>query len=179
MMKTYRIIRFKKIHLKPLFILTRIEIQTKINAPVERCFALSTSIDLHKISASRSKEQAIAGVTSGMILLNDTVTWRANHFGIWLKLKVQITEYHSPDYFVDEMIKGAFKSMKHKHEFKPKGDHTIMIDYFDFESRFWLLGRLVDWVILKRYMRHFIIERNQVIKKYAETDRWQTVLGIQ
>lgn len=92
---------------------------------------------------------------------------------------MKITEFQAPHYFVDEMLKGAFKSMKHRHEFKPKGDHTIMIDYFEFESPLWLLGRLVDWVFLKRYMRNFIIERNQVIKEYAETDKWKTVLDIQ
>ena len=82
--------------------MTKIELYTLFDAPVERCFDLSTSIDLHKISASKTSEQAIAGVTEGLIKLNNTVTWRAKHFGIWHKMKVQITEYKKPDYFVDE-----------------------------------------------------------------------------
>jgi hypothetical protein len=40
---------------------------TLIHAPVGRCFNLSRSIDLHKASTARTGEQAIAGVTAGLI----------------------------------------------------------------------------------------------------------------
>lgn len=42
---------------------------------------LQVSIDAHKDSMARSREQAIAGVTSGLISLGEEVTWRAWHFG--------------------------------------------------------------------------------------------------
>ena len=54
----------------------KIEITTAIKAPLEICFDLARSIDLHKISTAKSKEQAIAGVTSGLIGMNETVTWQ-------------------------------------------------------------------------------------------------------
>jgi len=77
--------------------MNKIILTTEIVAPISRCFELSTSIDLHKISATKSKEQAINGITEGMIKLNETVTWRAKNFGIWHKMKVQITEYSKPN----------------------------------------------------------------------------------
>ena len=46
----------------------------EINAPIERCFDLSRSIDLHTLSTSHTNEKAIAGVTSGLIGLNEEVT---------------------------------------------------------------------------------------------------------
>ena len=156
--------------------MSTIILKTKINGPVERCFNLSTSIDLHKISASKSKEQAINGVTHGLIKLNETVTWKAKHFGIWHKMKVQITEYEKPKFFVDEMLEGSFKYMKHKHEFHPAENGTLMIDTFEFSSPLGILGRVVDRLILMKYMTQFLIERNRVIKECAESNKWKGLL---
>lgn len=154
-----------------------ITLSTIINAPIERVFDLSTSIDLHKLSASKTQEQAIAGVTSGLIKLDETVTWKAKHFGIWFKMKVGITAYNRPTMFVDEMLEGNFAFMKHVHEFEqPEPDQTLMKDSFEFRSPFGVFGKVVDHLILKNYLRNFIQERNQVIKKFAETDNWKQVL---
>jgi len=153
-----------------------IVLYTEINAPKTRCFNLSTSIDLHKISASKTKEKAISGVTEGLINLNETVTWKAMHFGIWHKMKVRITKFDKPNYFVDEMISGTFKFMKHKHEFKDEGLRTVMIDTFEFSSPLGLVGKIVDKFFLNNYMRNFLLVRNATIKEFAESDKWRQVL---
>src|SRR5476651_485007 len=111
-----------------------IELHTEINAPIKRCFDLARSIDLHLISTKHTGEQAIAGKTSGLIELDETVTWRAKHFFIWQSLTSKITEFHSPDFFADEMIDGAFKSFRHEHYFFTVNDLTLMRDVFTFES---------------------------------------------
>ncbi len=151
-------------------------LHTIINAPLERCFELSTSIDLHKISASKTKEKAIAGRTQGLIKLNETVTWKAKHLGIWHIMKVKITAYEKPNYFVDEMLEGSFKSMKHTHKFENIEEGTLMTDRFEFSSPFGILGRMADKLFLVNYMRKFIEERNRVIKAFAESDDWKQVL---
>jgi len=155
-----------------------IKIETIIHAPIERCFLLSTSIDLHKLSTSQTKEQAIAGVTQGLIGLNETVTWRAKHFGLWHKLKVKITAYDAPYFFVDEMLEGTFSHMKHKHEFKFIDGRTVMNDTFDFSSPMGFIGKIVDHLILEKYMTRFVIERNQTLKEFAESDRWKEILSL-
>lgn len=75
-------------------------------------FNLSRSIDLRKISTEHTQEKAIASKTSGLIGLNETVTWRAKYLGIYQTLTTKITEYDFPEYFADEMITGAFKRFK-------------------------------------------------------------------
>ncbi len=110
----------------------KIKLITIIWAPIELCFDLSRSIDLHIISTKHTGEQAISGITTGLIGLNEMVTWRAKHFGIWQTLSTKITEYQRPLYFVDEMIKGAFKSFRHEHHFKTGHIETTMVDLFDF-----------------------------------------------
>lgn len=153
-------------------------LNTKINAQIRRCFELSTSIDLHQISANKSKEQAISGITTGFIKLNESVTWKAKHFGVWHKMTVKITEFKEPDYFVDEMVKGTFRFMKHKHEFVQNDNHTMMTDKFSFASPLGFLGKLVDDLVMNRYMTKFLTERNNVIKEFAETEKWKQVLQI-
>jgi hypothetical protein len=56
-----------------------IVLKTIIAAPINVCFDLSRSIDLHKISTSDTDEQAIAGITTGLISDGEFVTWKAKH----------------------------------------------------------------------------------------------------
>ena len=148
-----------------------IELSTPINAPIERCFDLARSIDLHMESTKQTGEIAVAGRTGGLIELGETVTWRAKHFGIWQTLTSKITEFKYPDYFTDEMVSGAFKSFRHEHLFFAVNDQTVMKDIFTFESPLGWLGRLANILFLGRYMERLLTERNKVIKLAAETSR--------
>ena len=58
----------------------RIEIKTQIKAPIQIVFDLARNIDLHKLSTSQTNETAIAGKTSGLIDIGESVTWRAKHY---------------------------------------------------------------------------------------------------
>src|SRR2546425_10065642 len=94
-----------------------IELSTVIRAPRERVFDLARSIDAHQDSTEGTNERAVAGVTRGLIGLNDEVTWEARHLGLRQRLTVRVTEFNRPQHFQDIMVEGAFKSMKHAHVF--------------------------------------------------------------
>jgi ligand-binding SRPBCC domain-containing protein len=141
-----------------------IEVVTRIEAPPERVFDLSRSIELHMDSTAQTGERATAGVTSGLIGLGEEVTWRARHFGVWQSLTVRITEFERPSHFADAMVRGIFKRMEHHHYFEPSPDGTIMRDVFSFQSPLGVLGRIADALFLERYLRGFLVERNRVIK---------------
>ncbi len=113
-----------------------ISLKTKILAKREIVFDLSRSIDLHKISAQNTNEEAIAGVTKGLIGMGRSVTWRAKHFGFYQNLTSKITEFDYPKSFTDELQKGIFKSFKHEHIFDEVEDGTLLTDIFDFTSPF-------------------------------------------
>jgi ligand-binding SRPBCC domain-containing protein len=151
-------------------------IETIIHAPISRCFDLSRSIDLHKISAGHTAEEAVEGIITGLIGLNETVTWRARHFGIKYQLTSKITEFEAPYLFVDEMVSGPFKSFHHVHRFAETDGHTLMTDVFTYVSPYGKIGNLVDWAFLKNYMRTFLLSRNDFIKSYAESEDWKKVL---
>ena len=95
-----------------------INLRTTIDAPIERVFDLARSIDAHQDSTKKTHERAVSGKTSGLIGLNEEVTWKARHFGVWQCLTVRITEFNRPSHFQDIMVKGAFAKMKHDHHFQ-------------------------------------------------------------
>lgn len=151
----------------------RIELNTEICAPIDVVFDLSRSIDFHVLSTGKTKEKAIAGKTSGLIELNESVTWKATHFGIPQKLTSKITVMRRPDIFVDEMTEGVFKSICHQHLFLEENGKTLMIDIFEFESPLGILGKLANRLFLRKYLEAFIIERNNLLKAMAEGGEWK------
>jgi len=153
-----------------------IKLNTFIEADILIVFDLSRSIDLHKASTAHTNEEAIEGITSGLISLNESVTWKAKHFGVYQKLSTNITHFNSPTYFVDEQTKGIFKCFKHEHIFKETSRGTLMIDVFDYTSPLGILGKLADIILLKSYMTKLLIKRNKTIKEYAESNKWKEVL---
>ncbi len=142
----------------------RIELQTKINAEKWIVFNLSRSIELHKVSTEHTNEKAIAGKTEGLIELNESVTWKAKHFGIYQKLTSKVTALEFPNYFVDEMVNGAFKKFRHEHHFTDSDNTVVMRDVFDYESPLGYLGKLADFFFLKNYMIKLLQKRNLIIK---------------
>jgi ligand-binding SRPBCC domain-containing protein len=152
-------------------------LETQINSDIETCFDLSRSIDLHKISTAKTNEIAIDGTISGLINLNEFVTWKATHFGIRQKLTSRISAFDSPRYFRDEQIKGIFKFIIHDHYFESQNGITIMKDNFNFQSSFGFLGEIFDKYILKKYLTELLIQRNIIIKEFAETQKWKTILN--
>lgn len=154
-----------------------IELTTTIKSNIEACFDLARSIDLHQISTARTNEKAISGRTSGLINLNESVTWEATHFGIRQKLTSKITAFKRPFHFRDEQVSGAFKFIVHDHYFEQQDGDVTMKDVFSFQSPFGIFGQVFDRLVLTKYLTRFLVERNNLIREYAETKKWKTVLN--
>jgi ligand-binding SRPBCC domain-containing protein len=148
--------------------MTTIHLTTKIKAPIQIVFDVSRNIDIHQQSASKSYEVAIAGVTSGLINYNETVTWRGKHFGFYLSHKSRITAMTFYHYFVDEMEEGKFKTFKHQHFFEEINELTTMTDVLQYETPFCIFGKLFDFLFLKKHLTQFLLERNKILKAVTE-----------
>lgn len=154
-----------------------IKLQTLIKANRNIVFDLSRSIDLQSKFVTGSNEKAVAGRTSGLIKLDETVTYRGKHLGVRQSLTSRITDFDRPHFFADEMEKGAFKSLRHEHHFIATEEGTMMKDVFDFQSPLGVLGKLANALFLKAYMTNFLKNRNKVIKEFAESGRWKELLS--
>ena len=159
--------------------MVRLEDILVIHAPVERCFDLARSVEVHLAGNVHWGEAALAtgGVTSGLVGMGQRVTWRAKHFGVWHNLTSEITGMDRPAWFQDTMIQGTFRFMQHDHYFRPvSGDETEMKDVFCFAAPLPILGRLAEIAFLRSYMQKLLRERNAAIQEIAESADWQRYL---
>jgi ligand-binding SRPBCC domain-containing protein len=154
----------------------RIELSTRIVAPVERCFDLARSVDAHLASTHQTGEQAISGVMSGLIGMGEEVTWRARFFGIPVTHTSRISVFQYPHYFQDTMIRGAFRGFCHNHYFETNGEATIMRDSIVFSAPYGWLGRAVELLILRRHLLNLIERRNAFLRETAESEAWKKYL---
>lgn len=141
-----------------------------IDAPIAVCFDLARNVDVHTETTANTKERAIAGVTSGLMEKGDSVTWEATHLGVKQQLTAKIIEMDKPHSFTDTMVKGAFHSFVHTHEFIEKGSGTIMRDRFVYRSPLGILGEIADRLFLEKYMTSFIADRSLALKRIAEAE---------
>jgi len=145
-------------------------IETDIDAPVALCFDLARDVEAHAASAEFSNERVVQpGRTSGLLELGDRITFEGRHFGIRQRFTARIVELDRPHRFVDEMERGAFRSMRHVHEFQPHGTGTRMRDVLTWEAPLGPLGRLADRLFLERHMEWFVRTKQQRLKEIAES----------
>ena len=149
--------------------MTRIIIETKIHAPIELCFDLARDVSAHVESAAFSAEQAVEpGRTQGLLELGDWVAFEGRHFGVKQRFVARITELKRPDRFVDEMVQGSFKQLRHIHEFESNGEVTTMRDMLEWQAPFGMIGRLADRLFLRRHMYWFVSTKQNNLKRIAE-----------
>jgi len=148
--------------------LSQISIETRIAAPVALCFDLARDIDFHVRLLQHTGERAVAGVTSGLIGLGESVTWEAKHLGVRQRLTSEITAFDAPQYFQDTMTRGAFKHFVHDHHFDESDGSTLMRDTINFASPAGPLGWCADRCFMSRYLRRLIAQRGEAIRLEAE-----------
>lgn len=146
----------------------RIRLETRINAPVERCFKLALSVDLHVARTRREH------VTRTLLGVGDTITWASRYFGIRFRYTTVIDRCRPSMYFRDVMIKGMLRGLEHEHHFAALNDGTRMRD----ELRFSAPGPLA-WAIepiLRRHLIRLLKRRNAAIKQAAQSAAWHRYL---
>lgn len=159
--------------------MVKLEELTLIRAPIERCFDLARSVEVHLAGNVHWGEGAVAeaGVTAGLVGMGQRVTWRAKHFGVRQRLTSEITVMDRPAYFEDTMTQGAFQSMRHQHFFRSlSSEETEMRDVFCFAAPLGILGRLAELVVLRCYMQVLLRERIAAIQEIAESPGWRNYL---
>jgi ligand-binding SRPBCC domain-containing protein len=148
--------------------MTTIVVETRIAAPIEVCFDLARDVEAHVKTSSSTGERAVGGKTSGLLELNDIVTFEAVHFGIRQRLTSRIVEFDRPRRFVDEMVKGAFSSLRHVHEFVIDGNAVVMRDTLTWRSPLGPLGVIADKLFVESHKRRFMVQKQLELKAYAE-----------
>lgn len=147
---------------------SKLRLETELQAPPEVCFDLARSIDLHVESMGRSRERAVAGVTSDLIGPDEEVTWEARHLGRNWRVTSRITAFDRPNHFVDEMTDpGPFSYFRHLHLFQAVDSGTLMVDEVEFKVRP-ALGGSIAGPFTRWYLRRLLTARNAVLRRHAD-----------
>jgi ligand-binding SRPBCC domain-containing protein len=153
-----------------------IRLGTWIDAPVERCFLLSLSVDLHVATALSMRDKTSAGATERSIGEGDTLTFKGRHFGVHWRHTSVIEKLRPHSYYRDVMVSGPFRHFEHDHHFAPMDDGTRMRDEVRFSASGGVLGRLRTRMFLRKQLKGFLMERNAMIKRLAESEDWHKYL---
>src|SRR6185436_2435740 len=135
---------------------------------IELCFDLARDVEAHVKTSSSTGERAVGGKTSGLLELGDVVTFEAVHFGIRQRLTAKIVEFSRPTRFVDEMVQGAFASLRHVHDFALDDGAVVMRDTLTWRSPLGVLGVVADKLFVERHMRDFMVKKQSELRDYAE-----------
>lgn len=144
-----------------------------INAPIERCFLLSTSIELVQRSLGM---RPVSGKMQGLVEMGDRLIWVGWKFGFPQMHETVITAYDRPNFFQDTMGRGRFKTFSHDHGFTEIGGRTLLHDKVRFSMPLGFLGATVARRIVVPHIARLLQHRFMLLKRVAESEEWRDYL---
>ena len=146
-----------------------------IQAPIERCFALSTHLS---VVERELRMHPVEGRIAGLVTAGDTVRWEGLQLGFvnyHVSLIVPET-WEPPHFFQDRMIAGRFRSFEHDHSLVEAPNGTFLDDCIRFTMPLGWAGDLVGRMILVPHILGLMRRRFALLKRLAETEEWREYL---
>ena len=145
-----------------------------IQAPIERCFLLSTNVELVGRTYGM---KPIEGKTSGLVEADDMLLWAGWKFGFPQMHESVISQYEKPSFFQDTMTRGRFKRYQHDHYFYEMDGRTVLNDKIRFTMPLGAVGRLVGQFVMVPYLARRLRRRLVLLRRVAENQReWERYL---
>ena len=145
-----------------------------INAPIDRCFLLSTNIELVGRTLGM---KPLEGKTSGLLVADDRLLWAGWKFGMPQMHESLITQYERPNFFQDSMGRGRFKRSQHDHYFYVMDERTVLNDKIRFTMPLGFLGRWVGQFVIVPYLSRRLRRRLVLLRKVAQNSKeWRKYL---
>jgi ligand-binding SRPBCC domain-containing protein len=155
----------------------KIHLTCFVQAPVERVFNLSRHLAIRKLVVQKGRDQVLSSSSDALLQQGETITLRARHLAKTREITARLIDISQPDRFTEEQVKGDLKSYRHEYHFKPTDNGTILIDILEYEGPRDLLGSIASAFFLKSYLESMLKKKNELIRQYAETDKWKAVLS--
>jgi ligand-binding SRPBCC domain-containing protein len=159
-----------------------------VHAPIERCWALSTRVELVRKTLGM---KLVGGITSGNITANSRVVWRGWKFGLPTQHHTLITKFEPPHahyirfdgheitkeaFFQDSQERGRFAFFAHDHRLREEMDGGPITELYDevrFSLPFGVVGRFIAGRIMEPHIRKLARQRFAMIKRLAEGEGWR------
>ena len=83
---------------------------------------------------------------------------------VTLNWVTEISQVKERSYFIDNQIFGPYKMWHHEHHFKSNGDGTTdVIDKVKYKLPFYIIGKLMHGIFIKRKLENIFIFRQRAI----------------
>jgi ligand-binding SRPBCC domain-containing protein len=149
---------------------------THVNAPIDRCFLLATSLEfVSRTLGMRPLERH----ATGLVQPNDRLIWHGWKFGLPQMHETVITAYERPHYFQDTMGRGRFKRYQHEHTLTEIDGHTLLHDKIRFSLPLGWAGEAVAKYVMVPYLARLLHVHLESVKRAAETDEWRSYLPVE
>lgn len=145
-----------------------------INAPVDRCFLLSTHVGLAALALGL---QPVAGKTAGTAGPGDTVVLGGWRFGLPYRHESVITRYERPGFFQDTMVRGRFRKYQCDHLFVEIDGQTLVIDKLRFSMPLGWVGRKIAKKLVVPTITKLLRRRLEILRQVAESNQWRQYLA--
>ena len=153
-----------------------------IAAPLERLFALSTSVPLVQRTLGF---QPVEGVTTGHVVMGSRVLWKGWLFGLPQRHLTLITAYEAPHqepdgtqqaFFQDTQERGRFRSFHHNHLMVGTAEGgTVLSDDIHYSLPFGAAGYAVARYVMQPYIRRTLRSRFLLLQRIATSaDEWHS-----
>jgi Uncharacterized conserved protein len=147
-----------------------------VNAPIERCFLLSTSLELVRQSLKMHLVPQQSTRAGGLVEGGDRLMWKGWALGMPQRHVSLISKYERPHFFQDKMERGRFKRFEHDHTFTEIGGRTLLKDKILFSLPFGAMSRPVGRFVLTPYIAKLLRHRLELLKRVAESEEWKQYL---
>lgn len=77
----------------------------------------------------------------------------------------EITSYQPPHRFVDEQVRGPYRSWRHEHGFRAVGGGTEVTDRVLYSLPFGAIGRLAHAVLVRRQLESIFDHREEALER--------------
>ncbi|MCU1224828.1 MAG: hypothetical protein JWQ42_2921 [Edaphobacter sp.] len=148
-----------------------------INAPIERCFLLSTNLKFvtqlfnMRLVAKRSSR------ASGTILGGDRLLWRGWKFGLPQTYESVITGFERPAFFQNTVKGGRFQQLQIDHYLSEVDGYTLLIDKLRFSPPLVWPGKIVARRVVVPHLSGLLRKRLVLLKRLAEGEEWRRYLS--
>lgn len=145
-----------------------------VNAPVDRCFLLSTHTAMTSLAL---KMRPIGGKTEGTLGPGERAVFAGWRFGLPHLHEVAITRYERPNFLQNSARHGRFTRYQYDHHFSEIDGQTLVIDKLRFSLPFGWLGKKVGRRIVVPAVAALLRRRLELLKHVSENGQWRIYLA--